>query len=647
MPRDGSSIYHRPVGTDAVTDTTIESSKYNVNVADVEQDLNLPRPIIAGGTAATSADQALLNLSAEKARQTVVNWDSTFWVAGSFFAGASASGLAPVPGHAFAGIVYHSDTISPAAPTNTALVCEATDLTDPTSPNKYIRLMTAGVWGPWSITSGSAAIPGLFGDYIFDGGLTFPPDSGQIRFDNAAQNSTTEVFLSHVTTVGIDNTGVIPFAVKSGYEFYVQDKDEPAKFKMFTATADPVLSGGDYRITALFRGGGVDLVSGQRMLVGANSGASATTYAVRYDIAQTLTLDQRAQARANIDVLKKNYILNGGMQVSQENGNTAGTTSSYYPADQFNSGFANAGTCTIVRTGTTTPAGSTNRIRYQVIGADAVAAAGDFAEIVTRLEGLRMADLFFGQGSAKTITLRFGVSAPAGTYCVTFINGAYNRSYVAEYVITAAEAHTDVVKTVTVPGDTTGTWPRDHNTAMEVRWGLMAGATYQQAAGTWGTTNAVGSPNQYNFMSIGGNTFDLFDVGLHEGSTAPPFVLPEYVNELATCQRYWESTFPLGTQPASAGGAGVSGFLTAQSTSASAFVNMLIWSHKNFKRVVPTVTTYNPFNAGAGISSAGSGNFAAAIYSNGPGYAALRETAGGTAVGAALTLHAKADARLP
>src|SRR6185295_16895875 len=64
---------------------------------------------------------------------------------------------------------------------------------------------------------------------------------------------------------------------------------------------------------------------------------------VRYDTAQTLTPAQKAQARSNIDCLKKNYIINGGMQVSQENGATAGTTSGYYPVDMFSCMLSNAG----------------------------------------------------------------------------------------------------------------------------------------------------------------------------------------------------------------------------------------------------------------------------------------------------------------
>ena len=236
----------------------------------------------------------------------------------------------------------------------------------------------------------------------------------------------------------------------------------------------------------------------------------------------------------------KNYIINGAMMVSQENGTTAGTTSVYYAADQFANSFSNGGTTSFAQVASLTPAGSPNRIRYTATAADAAVAAGDFAMIFQSIEGYRAADLAFGTASAKTITLRFGVKAPAGTYCVSVQNSAANRSYVAEYVISGGEANTDVYKTVTIPGDTSGTWLKDNGVGIQVRWGLMAGTTFQQAAGSWGTTNAVGSSNQFNFMGTLSNVFELYDVGLYTGVVAPQFIVPDYETEFAKCQRYFE-----------------------------------------------------------------------------------------------------------
>jgi hypothetical protein len=64
MPRDGSGVYSTPPGTHGTPNTTILSANYNSNVDDVAADLNTPRPIVAGGTGATTAAGALTALGA-------------------------------------------------------------------------------------------------------------------------------------------------------------------------------------------------------------------------------------------------------------------------------------------------------------------------------------------------------------------------------------------------------------------------------------------------------------------------------------------------------------------------------------------------------------------------------------------------------
>lgn len=155
---------------------------------------------------------------------------------------------------------------------------------------------------------------------------------------------------------------------------------------------------------------------------------------------------------------KKNYILNGAMMVSQENGTTAGTTNGYYPVDQFFGFLATTGSVQFRQVSGVTPAGSPNRISVTVASPDTSISAGENVGIIQNIEGYRTADLLLGSSSARTLVLRFLVRAPAGTYCVALRNGGNSRSYVAEYTISAGEANTDVVKSVVVPGDVTGTW---------------------------------------------------------------------------------------------------------------------------------------------------------------------------------------------
>ncbi|MBA7464874.1 hypothetical protein ES703_06657 [subsurface metagenome] len=301
------------------------------------------------------------------------------------------------------------------------------------------------------------------------------------------------------------------------------------------------------RTTVLYNSSGTGtLQSGAGTKIGFTAAPQVWVVASKRDLlsieeANGFTATQKAQARANIDALKKNYIINGAMMVSQENGTTAGTTTGYYPVDQFAYNFQNtSGVISVVQVASVTPGGSPNRLRATVTTADASVGAADIVWIDQKIEGSRVADLRYGSGSGKAITIQFGVKAPAGTYCVIVLNSAQTRSYVAEYVISGGEANTDVVKSVTIPADTTGTWLTDIGIGLWVRWGLMCGSSFQQAAGSWAATNVFGSSSQFNFMGTLSNVFELFDVGLHEGAAAPSFLVPDYPAELELCQRYWE-----------------------------------------------------------------------------------------------------------
>jgi len=323
---------------------------------------------------------------------------------------------------------------------------------------------------------------------------------------------------------------------------------------------------------------------------------------------------------------KKNYIINGAMQVSQENGTTAGSASGYYPVDMFGvwSGFG--GTYNAQQTvSNITPSGSLNRLRVTVAVADAAVAATDNVAILQTIEGLRCAELGYGFATAKTITIQFGVKAPAGTYCVSLQNNAANRSYVAEYVIAAGEANTDVVKSVVIPLDTTGTWLGNNGPGLKVGWTLMSGTTYQQAPNAWAGANAIATSNQFNLMGSTSNIFELFDVSLTEGSVAPPFQVPDYASELALCQRYYykASNEPLG--------------LTA-----SAFSCGGIYPYKVVMRATPAVT--GSFN----VNSGNAGTFTTLTAPAGPSTTcvAVYNSAGNWTINAMVAVAIVLNARL-
>lgn len=62
MSRNLSGVYSLPAGSIVSTGDTILPTQHNTPLNDIASDLNLPRPIVAGGTGASSASAALVNL---------------------------------------------------------------------------------------------------------------------------------------------------------------------------------------------------------------------------------------------------------------------------------------------------------------------------------------------------------------------------------------------------------------------------------------------------------------------------------------------------------------------------------------------------------------------------------------------------------
>ena len=243
---------------------------------------------------------------------------------------------------------------------------------------------------------------------------------------------------------------------------------------------------------------------------------------------------------------RRNRIVNGAMQISQENANTSSTTTGYYGADQWSTGFVSTGTFTTQRVQSVTPNGSKDRYRITITVADAALAAGDYLVIQSPIEGGRVADFRYGSASARQSILRFGFKAPAGTYSFRLVNSAANRSYIANFTIAAGQANTDTEQTFLIPGDTTGTWLTDTGNGLAVTVVLAAGTTFQGALG-WQAGNLFGTSSNTNGMATGSAVFELFDVGLYLDASntgvAPKWEMPDEAQEFMACQRYWQAHF--------------------------------------------------------------------------------------------------------
>jgi hypothetical protein len=238
----------------------------------------------------------------------------------------------------------------------------------------------------------------------------------------------------------------------------------------------------------------------------------------------------------------RNRIINGAMMIDQRNAGASVTPASgtynNYCVDRFPFSTDGGGGRITAQQSSTVPAGFSNSLSLTVQTVDSSIGSGDQYWLEQRIEGNNVADMGFGTANASTFTLSFWVrSSVTGTYSISLRSTVGSaRSYVATYVINAA--NTWEQKTITVAGDTSGTWVTTNSTGLQVLWDLGSGSNFQGTAGSWQTANLYRTSGSVNWISNSGATFFLTGVQLEKGSTATSFDYRPYGTEELLCQRY-------------------------------------------------------------------------------------------------------------
>ena len=239
------------------------------------------------------------------------------------------------------------------------------------------------------------------------------------------------------------------------------------------------------------------------------------------------------------------------------------------------------------------PTGFTNYLGVTSSAATSLAGT-DYYLIAQKLEGFNTADLAWGTANAKAVTVSFWVrSSLTGTFGFALRNTAGNRVYPASYTISAA--NTWEYKTVSIAGDTTGTWVSDNSIGIEIDFGLGVGSTYSNASGTW-TTGGLGVTGATSVVGTNGATFYITGVQLEPGAVATPFERRSYGAELALCQRYYETSYPAGT--AVGGTSDGTGAILSVAINTTDFYNIGCFRFSVKKRASPTLNAYNPVTGG-------------------------------------------------
>jgi hypothetical protein len=226
----------------------------------------------------------------------------------------------------------------------------------------------------------------------------------------------------------------------------------------------------------------------------------------------------------------RNRIINGDMRIDQRNAGASVTPSNAdYTLDRYQSVLSAASKYSIQQV-SDAPTGFVNSLRVTSSSAYAVPADEVF-QIRQSIEGTNCSDLAFGSASAKTVTLSFWVrSSLTGTFGGRIQNSAGNRNYPFSYTISIAD--TWEYKTVTIAGDTTGTWLTTTGIGIQIRWSLGSGSDFQGTAGSWTASNISSVTGETQVVATSGATWFVTGVQLEVGSVATPFERRPYGTEL-------------------------------------------------------------------------------------------------------------------
>jgi hypothetical protein len=297
------------------------------------------------------------------------------------------------------------------------------------------------------------------------------------------------------------------------------------------------IRGGTYTMTApVITGGSIN-----DTIIGATTATTATfTTATVNRVA-----DSQGGSVAPISSVMRNRIINGAMVIDQRNAGASvtpanGTTT--YPVDRFGIFVNQASKLTAQQNAgsVTPPAGFINYLGVTSSSAYSITSTDVFI-LFQSIEGLNCTDLGWGTANAKTVTLSFWVrSSLTGTFGGYIANSTQNRTYPYSYTISSA--NTWEKKSITIAGDTTGTWIRTNGIGVQVGFSLGTGSSLTGTANAWSGSTVYAPTGATSVVGTNGATFYVTGIQLEVGTQATGFEYRQYGTEFALCQRYFYKT---------------------------------------------------------------------------------------------------------
>ena len=271
---------------------------------------------------------------------------------------------------------------------------------------------------------------------------------------------------------------------------------------------------------------------------------STTDGGIQLDSSGHVTIDGQQLPTAGA-LSNRRININGAMQVAQR-GTVVNAGNEYAGPDRYKF-RKNDGAYTISQD-SDVPSGQGFTSSWKAdVTATPSGGSNSYVFLNHRIEGQDLQHLKKGTSSSESLTLSFWIkSSVTGTYIVEIYDNHNTRQISKSYTVSSAD--TWEYKTLTYPGDTSGTITNDTSASLELNFWFYAGSNF--SSGTLNTswaasTDANRVAGQVNAASDASYNIFLTGVQLEVGEKATPFEHRSYGDELARCQRYYwrQSTY--------------------------------------------------------------------------------------------------------
>ena len=257
---------------------------------------------------------------------------------------------------------------------------------------------------------------------------------------------------------------------------------------------------------------------------------------------------------------RRNIIINGAMEVAQRG--TSSTDQLYSTVDRIRTsrtGNDNAPTYEQVDVASgTTPYTLGFRKAFKITNGNQTAGAGaaDVTQFGTRIEGQDMNNSGWNYTSSSSyITLQFWVKASVAQnyYFRVFTKDGTEQNFPMETGALTANTWTKITKTIS--GNSNLQIDNDNGRGFDIAWTLYRGTNFTDSGCSLNTWAATGSSTSLypdlptTWYTTNDATFELTGVQLEVGSQATPFEHRNFGDELAQCQRYYDTSYAYGTAP--------------------------------------------------------------------------------------------------